>query len=218
MVLEIPEDARELIPFIVHKNGDLVCSHSLNSLYRSFGGFEDQVDEGAEYAQAVQSGENEVREFKPFVTPRDKKEFELVKTVVAFANTDGGTLFLGVDDEGVPLGVAAARKCFKTRSPIDAQRARLKSLITENTKPVPSVAYKTVDVNGSPIVIAEVKKSPSVCSTQDNRVYVRRGATSRLSCIPNVLPLVDMAAKSWRSLRANFAGAPLSASIMRRKR
>ncbi|MDT8068495.1 MAG: ATP-binding protein [Terriglobia bacterium] len=182
MVLEIPEDARELILFVVHKNGDLVCSHSLNGVYRSFGKFEDHVDDAAEYAQELQRGENEMREFKCFVAPRDKKEFELVKTVVAFANTDGGTLFLGVDDEGIPLGIAAARECFKkTHDPIDAQRARLKSLITESTKPVPSIVYKTAEVNGSPVVVAEVQKSASVCSTQDNRVYVRRGATSRLA-------------------------------------
>ena len=28
-----------------------------------------------------------------------------VKTVIAFANTGGGTLYIGVDDEGVPVGV-----------------------------------------------------------------------------------------------------------------
>jgi hypothetical protein len=189
MVLEIPEDARELILYVVHKNGDLVCTHSLNGVYRSFGEFEDEVDESAECAQELQRGENETREFKSFVTPKDYQEFELVKTVVAFANTDGGTLFLGVDDEGVPLGIAAARECFKkTRDPIDAQRARLKSLITESTKPVPAVVYKTTEVNGSPIVIAEVKKSSSVCSTHDNRVYVRRGATSRLADPATELP------------------------------
>jgi ATP-dependent DNA helicase RecG len=113
---------------------------------------------------------------------------EIVKSTVAFANTDGGTIFVGVDDEGVPLGIAAARRCFKTLDPIEAQMSRLKSLITNNTKPVPSVTYTVVDVNGSRLVVVEVKKSPTICSTQDNRVYVRRGSTSRLADPNSELP------------------------------
>jgi hypothetical protein len=182
MVLDIPEDARELVLVIVHKAGDLLCLHSLNGLYRSFGKFQDEETHAIDFGKELQQGENEVREFKSFVTPQDKKEFELVKTVVAFANTDGGTIFMGVNDEGVPLGIAAASQCFKKRlDPIEAQKLRLKSLVTENTKPVPSVTYSTASVSGNVVVIAQVKKSPSVCSTQDNRVYVRRGATSRLA-------------------------------------
>lgn len=189
MILEVPEDARELVLYLVHKNGDIVCSRSLHGLYRSFGKFEGQLDGATEVIQELQGGENETREFKPYVSPRDKKEFDFVKTVVAFANTDGGRIFVGVDDEGVPLGISAARGCFKkTLDPIAAQQARLKRVITESTKPVPPVTYKNVEVNGNPVIVAEVRRSPSICSTQDNRVYVRRGATSRLADPETELP------------------------------
>jgi ATP-dependent DNA helicase RecG len=162
--------------------------HWLNSVYRSFGNNRSPEPGNANYAKSLRDGENEIREFKPFIVPANEKEFEVVKSAVAFANTDGGTIFVGVDNEGVPLGIGAARRCFRTLDPIEAQRSRLKSLITDNTKPVPSVTYAVVDVNGSRLVVAEVKKSPTVCSTQDNRVYVRRGSTSRLADPHTELP------------------------------
>lgn len=187
--VEVPEDAQELVVYVVHKSGDLVCLHSLNSVYRSFGKFGSPEPDSVDYAAELQSGENEVREFKPFTHPHDEKEFEFIKTVVAFSNTDGGLLFVGVNDEGRPLGMGAARQCFrKMRDPIEAQISRLKSLVTESTKPVPSVTYRAATVNGARLVVAEVKRSPSVCSTHDNRVYVRRGATSRLADPQNELP------------------------------
>ena len=43
-------------------------------------------------------------EFKREFTPDLKKE------VVAFANSEGGTIYLGVDDEGKIVGVSRARE------------------------------------------------------------------------------------------------------------
>lgn len=189
MAIEIPEDAQQLVLYVVDRDGNLVCTYSFNGIHRSFGKFEDPETDNVDYARDLQRGENETREFKPFITPRSEKEFELVKTVVAFSNTDGGTLYVGVDDEGVPLGITGARKCFKKSiDPLKEQLAMLKSLVTENTKPVPNVNYNIVQVSGHPVVVAEVQKSPSICSTQDNRVFVRRGATSRLADPQTELP------------------------------
>src|ERR1019366_452712 len=90
--------------------------------------------------------------------------------------------------KGFHLDSRQRRIVSKTRDPIEAQRARLKALIIENTKPVPSVVYTIVRVSGDQVVVAEVKKSPTICSTHDNRVYVRRGATSRLADAQTELP------------------------------
>ena len=43
--------------------------------------------------------ENETLEYKRQYTPDIKKE------VVAFANTAGGTIYIGMDDDGRPVGV-----------------------------------------------------------------------------------------------------------------
>ena len=111
-----------------------------------------------------------------------------MKTAVAFANGDGGRIFVGVDDEGVPLGMGQARKCFKSEDPIDAQIARIRSLIRESTQPVPSISYRIATVGGQPIIVVEIEKSEMLCSTHDNRAYVRRGATNRLADPRTELP------------------------------
>ena len=43
--------------------------------------------------------ENETLEYKRQYTPDIKKE------VVAFANTAGGTVYIGIDDDGTPVGI-----------------------------------------------------------------------------------------------------------------
>ncbi|MFT3927842.1 MAG: ATP-binding protein [Myxococcales bacterium] len=49
--------------------------------------------------QCLESGENRMVEFKPAVAPgHSEKLREIVEAVVAFANTDGGTILLGVSD------------------------------------------------------------------------------------------------------------------------
>ena len=49
----------------------------------------------------LRRGENLHAEFKAWPVPPD----DLAAAIVAFANTDGGQVFLGVDDHGAPVGV-----------------------------------------------------------------------------------------------------------------
>jgi hypothetical protein len=189
MSFHVPEDANDLALYLAHAGGELLSCQTLTQLYRSFGESEAQEEyDQSHWQDELQKGENERREFKPFIAPTDAKELEIVKTTVAFANTDGGTIFVGVDNEGVPIGVAQARKFFKSEDPIDAQMTRLKALIRECTQPVPSIACKKASVGGQPIIVVEIEKSETICSTHDNRAYVRRGATNRLADPRTELP------------------------------
>jgi len=62
----------------------------------------------------IQVGESHYREFKSAIEgspaskkPRDVKEinYDIAKTLVAFANADGGELFVGIEDDGQVTGV-----------------------------------------------------------------------------------------------------------------
>lgn len=109
MSFQVPEDANDLALYLVHARGELLTCQTLTQLYRSFGEPELEEDHNQSHWQGeLQKGENEKREFRPFIAPKDVKELEIVKTAVAFANADGGTIFVGVDNEGVPLGTAQA--------------------------------------------------------------------------------------------------------------
>jgi len=192
MSFPVPEDTSDLALYLVHSSGDLLAAQTLTQVCRSFGDPEPEHEcDQSDWQSELQKGENEKREFKPFIVPMDAKESEIVRTAVAFANTDGGTIFVGVDNEGVPLGVGQARKCFKTKDPMDAQMARLKVLIRENTQPVPSMSSRIVTAGGQPIVVVRIEKSEIVCSTHDNGAYVRRGATNRLADPRTELPSLN---------------------------
>jgi hypothetical protein len=195
MTIDVPEDAQQLILHLVHQNGDLICHKQLHPGYRSFGYSEQDLGE-EDFAGDLSNGENEIREFKPFIAPKNEKEAELVRSVVAFANTAGGRLFIGVNDEGTPLGLPAVQRLFRQQSaPIQAQLGCIRKLIADNVKPVPNIVYRVVEIRGNPIIVAEVSKLSRICSTQQNLIYIRKGATNRLpdplTEIPSMRPPQD---------------------------
>jgi predicted HTH transcriptional regulator len=63
-------------------------------------------------SEAIRSGESSTVEFKSSLRvnlhtkkPDQKIEHAVLKTLAAFLNTHGGTLVIGVDDNGAPLGL-----------------------------------------------------------------------------------------------------------------
>ncbi|MFH0725172.1 MAG: helix-turn-helix domain-containing protein [Pseudomonadota bacterium] len=98
----------------------------------------------------------------------------LLKTLVAFANTAGGRLIVGMDDNRQVTGV---------EQPLDEEE-RLCSLIADSISPrlVPNVELMTVE--GKTLLVVEVFVSGSrphwlKAEGSENGVYVRLGSTNR---------------------------------------
>ena len=98
----------------------------------------------------------------------------LLKTLVAFANTAGGRLFVGVDDQRKVVGIV---------HPLDDEE-RLCNLIADSIAPrlMPNVELITVD--GKTLLVVEVFVSGSrphwlKAEGPGHGVYVRLGSTSR---------------------------------------
>lgn len=99
-----------------------------------------------------------------------------VKTVIAFANTGGGTLYIGVDDEGVPVGV----------DDVDAEMTRVTSRLGDSVKPdilmMVSVVPEVID--GRDVIAVHVGRGvrrPYYLASKGPRpegVYIRSGAAS----------------------------------------
>jgi ATP-dependent DNA helicase RecG len=89
-----------------------------------------------------------------------------VRTVAAFANTEGGHLLFGVRDSGEIIGVTVGR----------TTRERVVNMIRDNTDPVlyPSVEY--VEVQGTTVIVATVEESDSKPHLAFGRAYRRVGA------------------------------------------
>jgi Putative DNA-binding domain len=68
--------------------------------------FQQHATTAEDYPTAqIDAGEGEITELKPFIKLSSDKIDEVVRTVVAFANTRGGTIFIGVNDYGEVDGI-----------------------------------------------------------------------------------------------------------------
>lgn len=97
-----------------------------------------------------------------------------LRTIVAFANSAGGQLVVGVEDDGTVVGVA---------DPL-AEEERIASLITDSIEPQLVPAIELATVAGETVLIVDVPLStrrPHYLKAQgiDGGVYVRLGSTTR---------------------------------------
>lgn len=139
----------------------------------------------------VREGETKTIEFKETlglnirntIGQTDKKlETASLKTIVAFLNTEGGTLLIGVSDNGSIPGVLPEIAKFY-RSNVDKFLLHLKDLIQGRIGEsyYPFIDVNMVDVDSNPVVVVDCKPSRSPCFLDDTEFYVRTNpATDKL--------------------------------------
>jgi len=118
----------------------------------------------AQLLDMIDKGENVNVEFK-----RELGRDEFLETVVAFANTNGGTIFLGIDDSCRIVGL---KEDVKTR---------ILDLIAEYCDPPIEVQIDSeVLMEGMPITLVKVQEGPNKPYTlKDRGIFIRRGASDR---------------------------------------
>ena len=116
--------------------------------------------------------------FKESIHLELKKEYvkDILKTVIAFANTSGGKIYIGIDDDGKVLGVQK----------LDTDILKLSNSIRDSIKPditlFTSILVEKID--GKDVIVVDVQKgasSPYYLTDKGIRpsgVYVRQGASS----------------------------------------
>ncbi|MCP3941746.1 MAG: transporter substrate-binding domain-containing protein [Desulfobacteraceae bacterium] len=92
-----------------------------------------------EWQKIIDQGENDWVEFKSSLrwniqTEKPDKRIEevIIKTLSAFMNARGGTLFIGINDEGRPVGIEADYKSFQRKPNRDGFLLKLSSMISQN--------------------------------------------------------------------------------------
>lgn len=114
--------------------------------------------------------ESDIIELKETVIP------DLTKEVVAFANSYGGTIYIGVNKQGVPVGVENT----------DETILQVKNMIRDSVKPdvMMFVRFGVLTENGCNIVAVEVQRGTNKPyylaqkGLRPNGVYVRNGSSS----------------------------------------
>lgn len=119
--------------------------------------------------QIIKEGETNTVEFKSWIkTPKFKEMIELlVKEAVGLANTKGGVILVGVEDDGEITG------CVK----FDMQN--IIESIYDRTMPNLFCDIRCEEVNGLQILVIIVEKSPQIISTTNGITYKRLGKNTK---------------------------------------
>jgi len=118
--------------------------------------------------ELINNGENSGVEFKR----DDIRPEQLAKEIVAFLNFKGGTILLGVEDDGIISGI--------TR---DALEEWVMNICTQNVHPRIILYYEEIRIDDKRIAVITtdmgISKPYVVRSRQREDVYIRVGSTSR---------------------------------------
>ncbi len=110
----------------------------------------------------LQAGESLTLEFKS--DRRRLPDSDLIATIVSLANTEGGELLLGVEDDGTPTGLHAEHQSV----------TGLPALVANRTNPSLSVRVQKESIQGVTIARISVPKSRQLVSTSDGLLLRRR--------------------------------------------
>ena len=112
----------------------------------------------------ISQGESETVEFKK--SPSESKE--IIRTISAFANTKGGTIFTGVSNSGNALGVEIGNDTIE----------RLVNQITQNTDPKVHPHITVEKIDEKQIIVIKVKESSDHLVLAFGRPYSRVGKST----------------------------------------
>jgi hypothetical protein len=142
-------------------------------------------------ADYIAAGEGETVEFKgslrwDFRSQQVNKALEktIARTVAAFMNAKGGTLVIGVSDEGEILGLEADLATLGTRRDRDGWEQALRNVLnTYLSKEVAALASVTfADVDGKTVSVVHADPAVKPVYLTDNNIaelYVRSGNTTQ---------------------------------------
>ena len=141
--------------------------------------------------------------FKESIHLELKKEYvkDILKTVIAFANTSGGKIYIGIDDDGKVLGVQK----------LDTDILKLSNSIRDSIKPditlFTSILVEKID--GKDVIVVDVQKgasSPYYLTDKGilpSGVYVRQGASSVPATDAAILKMIrDTDGDNFEELRS----------------
>lgn len=156
----------------------------LESMLEQIGGLSD----ADKIMSLVRSGESKIIEYKEAFSLDIRKgskekyiELSALKTIVAFLNTNGGTLLVGISDGGEIKGIR--EEVYKFHKSSDAFLLHFKNQIKQRIgeQYYPFINHKLVNVLGVDVLMVECGEASSPCFLDGNEFYVRTNpATDKL--------------------------------------
>lgn len=122
-----------------------------------------------EFEQVLSKGENLTVEFKTWIYVKDTKEriSLAVDELVAFANAKGGTVYMGVEDDGTVTGCNG----------YDVQK--IIESIYDRTRPALFTEIEVIHYAGKDVLAIKVERDGTTYATSDGRCLKRLGKNSK---------------------------------------
>ena len=133
--------------------------------------------------RAREEGPNLVQDFHESMSPRGGRLFAVIADVCALANTNGGTLYIGVsaDPRKKPVGVNNAPQAIK----------ELRSAIDRMLTPPLECMVDTLESSNKTIIRVEVPRGDDPpYAIEDNKIYVRQEAETSLAVRDEIVQMV----------------------------
>jgi len=133
-----------------------------------------------ELLELINKGEGYHLEFKL----EEESTEDFAKTIVCFANTDGGKILIGVDDTGRTIGV----------SDIDKVMLRMDDIALNRCEPPVIILQESINIDGKNVVIVNVEKgSQRPYRTKSGHYYVRSSNRCRQATREELLRIFQSA-------------------------
>jgi ATP-dependent DNA helicase RecG len=102
---------------------------------------------------------------------------EIYEVVVCFANSSGGTLLLGVENDGRITGA-------RHRHGITTDPHKIRAAVFNNTVPPVNTRVSILTTEGGTVIVIEVDPYPEVCATREGKALRRVVGIDGPECIP----------------------------------
>jgi len=132
-----------------------------------------------ELLETVKKGEDSFTEFKEGMTHQDK----LAASIVAFANTEGGHLIIGVSDDREIIGVINP----------DKEMQRIDNICVNNCEPTIYTAIEKLIVDDKKILIVKIPKGPQRPYRTNRGIHYIRTASGKRIPSQGELRLIQQA-------------------------
>ena len=118
-----------------------------------------------ELLEIVKKGEDSFTEFKEEMSHQD----DLAAEIVAFANTEGGNLIIGVSDEGEIIGVTN----------LDEEMQRIDNICVNNCEPTIDSTSEKIIIDDKKVLVVRIPKGPQRPYRTNKGVYYIRTSSGR---------------------------------------
>jgi schlafen family protein len=139
------------------------------------------------YADALQLGEGLTVEFKRSISFDVQNSVDRVlETIAAFANTAGGTIFIGIEDNGKVHGLRL--EGAKVR---DALNERIHQSVRNRVRPSPVIRIAFLEAEGQTVCRIFVPRGEQPLHGLDGLIYVRDGPSDIKAPPERIVKLVE---------------------------